>query len=151
MMNSENPTIGSEIISDGQGAAIAGVPAGEPAAEATPETVTKSGGGFLGSMGSMLAFAVGYFIVKAVPMNVTVMLLAGLAAGFTVGLIPFFVARARRQKGLAGWALGLCSLAGVIMGLLLAGPLALVFTVVALTRTRGVAVEPATDGAAITD
>lgn len=151
MMNSENPTIGSEIISDGQGAAIAGVPAGEPAGEATPEAVTKSGGGFLGSMGSMLSFAVGYFIVKAVPMNVTVMLLAGLAAGFTVGLIPFFVARARRQAGLAGWALGLCSLAGVTLGLLLAGPLALVFTAVALKRARGGAVELATDGAAITE
>ncbi len=62
-------------------------------------------------------------------------MLAGGLMGAVVGLIPLTVAVFRRQTWLAACTAVLCVAAGLVGGLLLAGPLALILTVVALVRT----------------
>lgn len=144
MLQNENPTIGPEIASDGQSVVSASAAGGEAATEPSAATAAKSGGGFMGSLGSVLFFVIGYNVMKVVPMHVLVMLLAGLAAGFGTGLIPFFVARARRQASLGGWALAVCTVLGTAFGLLGAGPAAVIFTIVAVARGRAQVLAPAT-------
>ena len=62
--------------------------------------------------------------------------LGGTVGGFLVGLIPFFIAKKRGDEKPARLALGLCTLSGVILGLLLAIPVCIVFVIIILTRQR---------------
>ncbi len=54
--------------------------------------------------------------------------------GALLGLIPFFVARSRGQQGLGVAGLLASIGGGLILGFLLAAPVALVFTIIALVR-----------------
>ena len=63
-------------------------------------------------------------------------ILGGTVGGFLVGLIPFFIAKKRGDEKLARLALGICTLTGVILCLLLAIPVCIVFVVIILTRQR---------------
>ena len=62
--------------------------------------------------------------------------LGGTVGGFLVGLIPFFIAKKRGDEKLARLAPGICTLSGVILGLLLAIPVCIVFVVIILTKQR---------------
>lgn len=54
--------------------------------------------------------------------------------GAILGLVPFFIARSRGQQGLGVAALLSSIVGGLILGIILAGPVAFVFTIVALVR-----------------
>ncbi|HWE94165.1 MAG TPA: hypothetical protein VG269_09395 [Tepidisphaeraceae bacterium] len=54
----------------------------------------------------------------------------GLVAGALCGLLPFFLAKNRNRMPLGVAAITTCAVCGLILGLLLALPVALVFTVI---------------------
>ena len=62
--------------------------------------------------------------------------LGAAAGGFLIGLIPFLIAKKHGDEKLARLALGICTLSGVILGLLLAIPVCIVFVIIILTRQR---------------
>jgi uncharacterized transporter YbjL len=68
------------------------------------------------------------------PVLMLARLLGAFLIGALLGLVPFFVARSRGQQGLGVAALLSSIFGGLILGILLAGPVTLVFTVVALVR-----------------
>jgi hypothetical protein len=77
------------------------------------------------------------------PILIVARMFGAFFIGAVLGLIPFFVARSRGQQGL-GIAALLSSIAGgLILGILLAGPVAFVFTIVALVRTPPAPARPA--------
>src|SRR5262249_58569432 len=55
--------------------------------------------------------------------------LCGGVAGFLWGLLPLFIGRYREQEILGWVGLACCTVGGVVLGLLLAVPLALLFTI----------------------
>lgn len=57
-------------------------------------------------------------------------LFGGLVAGAVCGLLPFFLAKSRNRVPLGTAALITCGVCGVILGLILALPVALIFTVI---------------------
>jgi hypothetical protein len=91
----------------------------------------------LAGVGTFLATILG---LQLLPVAVRVQLYIGLVAGILVGLLPLFLGRKRQQKKLGGVALLSCAVSGAAMGLLLALPVALVFTAV-IWRRKPLAVE----------
>ena len=64
--------------------------------------------------------------------------------GAILGLVPFLVARNRGQQGLGVAGLLSSIVGGLILGIVLAGPVAFVFTIVALVRKPPAPRGPAT-------
>jgi len=58
--------------------------------------------------------------------------IGGIFVGALCGLLPYCIAKRRGRQGLGYGALAACTLAGFVLGILLALPTAIVFTVVAL-------------------
>ena len=104
----------------------ASTPSPPPATPSTRGTVLKIAGGVVGGI-------IGYTTVKLLPHDVAIRIFAGGAAGLLVGLIPFFIGR-RRHPCLARTSLWLCLAAGLILGLLLALPVAVVFACIILAK-----------------
>jgi hypothetical protein len=96
-----------------------------------PKRQTKQA---LGIFASVVAAVVGYAVVRVLPFELTTRFLAGALAGCLVGLIPFFIAKRRGHQTLAKLALGICTVCGLILGLLLAVPAGIVFVVIAIAR-----------------
>ena len=77
---------------------------------------------------------------------------AGGIVGVVCGLIPFITGLVRGDTTLAIGGLVACILGGVVLGLLLAVPLAILFTVLIVRRTKkggelGADRQPGVDGA----
>ncbi len=68
-------------------------------------------------------------------MSVALAALVGLCAGLLVGLVPFFVAYRSNRVDWAIGALLATALSGLVVGLLLALPVAVVSTVIVLVGT----------------
>jgi hypothetical protein len=68
------------------------------------------------------------------PVLVLARLFGAFFIGALLGLIPFFIARSRGQQSLGVAALLSSIVGGLILGIILAGPVAFVFTIVALVR-----------------
>ena len=68
------------------------------------------------------------------PVLILARLFGAFFVGALVGLVPFFVARSRGQQSLGVAALLSSIVGGLILGIILAGPVAFVFTIVALVR-----------------
>lgn len=60
----------------------------------------------------------------------------GLISGCLIGLIPFLIGLKREQKRLGIIAITTCSVAGVLLGALLAIPIAVGFSVVILVKAK---------------
>jgi Zn-dependent protease with chaperone function len=60
----------------------------------------------------------------------------GSAMGLVCGLVPLTFGLTRDEKGLAWGGFGACVLAGAMLGLLLAIPMAIVFTVLIRNNSR---------------
>jgi hypothetical protein len=76
---------------------------------------------------------IGYAAVKLLPHDLGIKIFAGGATGLLVGLIPFLIGRKKHPR-LARISLGCCLVAGMILGLLLALPVAVVFACIILAR-----------------
>jgi hypothetical protein len=63
-------------------------------------------------------------------------MIGGLVAGAVMGLIPLIVGLKKRQKVLAWSGFGACTLGGILLGLLLALPIAIVFLIIILVRGK---------------
>ncbi|MEL6453356.1 MAG: hypothetical protein AAFQ40_01400 [Cyanobacteria bacterium J06623_5] len=70
-------------------------------------------------------------------------ILGGLFTGSLCGLVPFFIAKRRRRPWLGFFALMSCALCGVILGILLAFPVAASFSVAILLTKPKAAPKPA--------
>jgi hypothetical protein len=63
-------------------------------------------------------------------------LLGGLVAGLVMGLIPLIVGLVKRQKALAWIGFAVCIVCGILLGILLALPAAIVFLVIILVKAK---------------
>jgi hypothetical protein len=89
---------------------------------------------------SMIAgAAIGYFAVKLLPGKMAIRIFFGGAAGFLCGLIPYFTGRHKNPK-LAKTAMTCSIISGMAFGVLLALPVAIVFTIVIAVKS------PSTEG-----
>jgi hypothetical protein len=81
------------------------------------------------------------------PVLILARLFGAFFIGALLGLIPFFVARKRGQQGLGVAGLVASIVGGLILGILLAAPVAFVFTIIALVRQpSGPAAPPSPPG-----
>jgi len=89
----------------------------------------------IGSLaGSVIGFAIGWFLMNSLPGKTKVQMLGGALAGLVVGLVPYHVAKRNGHPTLASHALIWTSIAGILFGLLLAAPVALVFVLLAMRQ-----------------
>ena len=88
----------------------------------------------LGTVVSVVAAIGGYMAMNVLPPTTKARVIGGGIAGAVLGLLPFFVGRHLKQQKLATHALTWCCVAGVALGMVLAGPVALVFTLVLVSR-----------------
>ena len=88
----------------------------------------------LGTVVSVVAAIGGYMAMNLLPPTTKARVIGGGIAGAVLGLLPFFVGRRLKQQKLAAQALTWCCIAGVALGMVLAGPVALVFTLVLVSR-----------------
>lgn len=77
----------------------------------------------------------GALLVRHLPGTFAARVLGGLLAGALIGLLPYFMAKSRGHLPLGQKALLYSSLSGAVLGVLLATPVALAFTFVAMSRT----------------
>ena len=73
-------------------------------------------------MNDSQAYQLGYFIG---------LMVGSIGIGTICGLLPFFVSKSRHRPGLAVGALLTCMACGFLGGIILAGPVMLIFTVIA--------------------
>ena len=65
-------------------------------------------------------------------------ILGGALAGLVVGLMPYFIAKHKGHPRLGRIALRSCIISGLVLGILLALPVAIVFSIVAaVSKTPG--------------
>lgn len=105
---------------------LASTPSSPPVTPSTQGSVLKTAGGIIGGI-------IGCTAVKLLPHDVGIRIFAGGAAGLLVGLIPFFIGKKRHPR-LAQISLRSCLVAGMIPGLLLAVPVAVVFACTILAK-----------------
>lgn len=103
-----------------------------PAAPAKSETASPVRMVLLTAIGAGLGVA----ISRSLPLAISVRLLGGAVMGTLVGLLPYFLAKRRGLDPLGKRALGWSALAGTAFGFLLAGPVALGFTLAILRRSE---------------
>jgi hypothetical protein len=84
-------------------------------------------------LASIVGFGVGYYVIWELPPKIAMGIGVGSLAGIACGLLPFFLAKQRNNLRLGRMAVGVCWLSGAAFGLLLAIPVAVIFTVVVLT------------------
>lgn len=88
----------------------------------------------IGTVISVVAALGGYLAMHALSPTTKARVIGGGIAGAVLGLLPFFVGRQLKQQKLAANAFTWCCVAGVAFGMVLAGPVALVFTLVLVSR-----------------
>ena len=77
----------------------------------------------------------GFFAVRLLPGALAVRIAGGIMAGALVGLVPFAVAKSRGDSRFGQMAMTWCIVSGALLGILLAAPVALGFTIAATRRT----------------
>jgi hypothetical protein len=82
-----------------------------------------------------ISAAAGFFAVRLLPAELGVRIVGGMIAGTLVGLIPFAVAKSRGDTRFGQTAIGWSVLAGAVLGIVLAAPVALGFTIAAAKRS----------------
>ncbi len=91
-------------------------------------------------IGSIIAYLVGKQLAEQFPdspiMNVLSTAVIGCLVGTLAGMIPYFVGKARGHAKLSKVSLVACAASGALFGVLLAGPLALLFTIITLARKK---------------
>lgn len=105
---------------------LASTPSPPAATPSIRAAVLKIAGGIIGGI-------IGYTAVRLLPHDVGIRIFAGGAAGLLVGLMPFFIGEKRHPR-LARISLWSCLIAGMILGLLLAVPVAVVFACIILAK-----------------
>ena len=88
----------------------------------------------LGSVAMVVGALAGYLAMNALSPAAKGRVIGGAIAGTIIGLLPFFVGRHVKQPKLAARALTCCCVAGIALGMVLAGPVALIFTLVLVSR-----------------
>ncbi|MGB8261947.1 MAG: hypothetical protein WCE75_16425 [Terracidiphilus sp.] len=63
-------------------------------------------------------------------------LIGGALMGLVCGLLPYFVGKKKNVEGLPVTALWVCAVCGLLLGILLALPVAIVFTVVIANKAK---------------
>jgi hypothetical protein len=116
-------------ISDPAPPPLASPPSPQAAAPSARAFVLKIAGGVIGGI-------IGYTAVKLLPHDVGIRIFVGGAIGLLIGLIPFFIGKNRHPR-LARISLLSCLVAGMILGLLLAVPVAVVFACIILAKKIG--------------
>ena len=99
-----------------------------------PLPVPKQAVNPMGTVAAVVGALAGYLAMHALSPAAKGRVIGGGIAGVVIGLLPFFVGRHLKQPKLASQALMWCCVAGVAFGMVLAGPVALVFTVVLVSR-----------------
>ena len=89
-------------------------------------TVMMIAGGIIGAV-------IGYTAVKLLPHDLGARIFIGGAEGLLVGLIPYLIGKKQRPL-LARISLGCCLVGGMILGLLLALPIAVIFAGLILAK-----------------
>lgn len=106
-----------------------------PAARPAPVVPTKTAS----TPNKWIAFAVGGvagFVAVGGGGTLAARIAGGMVAGLLVGLIPLAVARSRGDARFADTAMTWCMISGAVLGILLAAPVAIAFTIAAATRSR---------------
>jgi hypothetical protein len=106
-------------------------PVAHPAPVVTPRSDAKPANWVAPAIGAVL----GFLAVRMLPGTIGIRIAGGMFAGLLVGLIPFWIAKSRGDSKLAGTAMTWCVIAGAVLGILLAAPVALGFSVAAARRT----------------
>src|SRR5687768_8368691 len=96
-----------------------------PTPIAAPPPPPKKENKVITTIATIAGAIIGFFAVKLVPGKLLIQIFAGGVAGTLIGLIPFFVGKNRNLK-LAKIALGSCAISGMVLGLVLALPVAVV-------------------------
>jgi ABC-type phosphate transport system permease subunit len=102
----------------------------EPEQSPQQPSLKKSQSKALVIAAQIVGAVIGYVVVRALPFEMTLHLLGGAVAGTLIGLIPFFIAKKRDRKKLGQIALISCTVSGLALGLLLALPVAVIFSLV---------------------
>ncbi len=85
---------------------------------------------------SVVGAVIGFAAIQMLPHQLAFRLIGGGIAGFVCGLLPYFVGKNKNPK-LANIALISCAISGIVLGAILALPVAVVFTII-------ITVKPAT-------
>src|SRR5687768_165282 len=94
-----------------------------PTPIATPAPEPKKENKIVTVVAYLVGGVIGFLAVQFLPGKLLIQIFAGGLAGTLIGLIPFFVGKKRNLK-LAKIALGSCAICGMILGLILALPVA---------------------------
>jgi hypothetical protein len=108
-----------------------------PAARPAPVVPTQTGS----TPNKWIAFAIGgvigFFAIGPLGGGMlAARIVGGMLAGMLVGLIPLAVAKSRGDSRFADTAMTWCIISGAVLGILLAAPVAIAFTIAAATRQR---------------
>jgi hypothetical protein len=83
---------------------------------------------------SVIGFALGFVIMRSLPLETSVKIIAGSIAGLVVCLLPYVLARSRNRTTFAQRTLVAGAIVGAIGGVLLAGPLAVLLSLVVVLK-----------------
>ena len=108
-------------------------PYGSPASFGAPTVPKPQGKGGAAAAGVLSAIAV-VAVSLALPQQVRIAVSIGTLAGLVTSLLPYFVARSRGHAKLGMTAIPVCTVCGAVLGLLLAIPVAIVFTLISVAR-----------------
>ena len=91
-------------------------------------------------IGTIIVFAFAFSIARQFPKSPVAHFIEtaalGGAAGALVGLLPYYLGKARGHFRLSDASLIACTACGALLGLLLAGPLAVLFAIIILLRKK---------------
>lgn len=82
----------------------------------------------------VIAFALGFVIMRGLALETSVKIIAGSIAGLVVCLLPYVLARSRNRITFAQRTLWAGAIVGGIGGVLLAGPLAVLLSLVVVLK-----------------
>ena len=85
-------------------------------------------------LGGIMGFTLGWIALSSVPGDLKARLLGGALAGLLVSLVPRHLATRNGHPKLAAHAVFWTVVAGTILGLMLAAPVALIFVAFAMRR-----------------
>jgi hypothetical protein len=107
-----------------------------PAAPAVPYVAPETSSKPKTNLVALVVGAIlGFLAVRMLPGTLGIRIAGGMFAGLLVGAIPFWIAKSRGDMKLAQNALTWCVIAGAVLGILLAAPVALGFSIAAARRT----------------
>ena len=79
---------------------------------------------------AVVSAVVTFTLIQRLPPRIIGMYMGAAAAGLLCGLVPYFIARKKNNKKLGIIALWSCIAAGLLLGILLAVPVAVILSIV---------------------